>query len=89
MSEPTPPPPRGGDRREGKNQFMSERAVMDIPTFLERFQAATTDKEKLLLVATLLETVAVELSENQESKECKEAIYNFFTHLASELKENT
>ncbi len=89
MSETTPPPPRGGDRREEKNKFMSERVVMDIPTFLEKFQTTTTDQEKLLLVAALLENVAVEYSENQDSQESREAIYNAFTHLASQVKENS
>jgi hypothetical protein len=88
MSESTQPPPRGGDRREGRNQFISEQTVMDIPTFLERFQTASTDNEKLTLVTKLLESVATEYSESEESEECKTAVYNAFTHLVSQLKEN-
>lgn len=86
MSNSIEPPYRGEDRREGRRNLIPETSALDIPTFLERFSTATTDKEKLLLFATLLNAVGADYREDEEHKRCGEAIYHAFSELAAQLK---
>ncbi len=83
-------PHRGEDRREGGKCFLPEQplAATEVATFVEKFQAAITDKEKLLVVSSLLDAVAADYLGSPEHQQCGEAIHSAFSRLASLIKEN-
>ncbi|KAF3885953.1 MULTISPECIES: hypothetical protein [Nostocales] len=83
-------PHRGGDRREGGKRFLPEQPLTatEVATFVEQFQAATTDKEKLLVVSSLLDAVAKDYLDSPEHQESGKAIHSAFSRLAYLIKEN-
>jgi hypothetical protein len=83
-------PHRGEGRREGAKRFLAEQPLTatEVATFVEQFQAATTDKEKLLVVSSLLDAVADDYLDSPEHQQCGEAIHSAFSRLAALIKAN-
>ncbi|MUG98696.1 hypothetical protein F7734_42955 [Scytonema sp. UIC 10036] len=83
-------PHRGEGRREGGKRFLSEQPLTEtkVATFVEQFQAATTDREKLLVVSSLLDAVANDYLDSPEHQQSGEAIHSAFSRLASRINEN-
>ncbi|KYC35287.1 hypothetical protein WA1_09035 [Scytonema hofmannii PCC 7110] len=83
-------PHRGEGRREGRKRFLPEQPLTatEVATFVEQFQAATTDKEKLLVVSSLLDAVADDYLDSREHQQSGEAIHSAFSRLASLIKAN-